>query len=733
MAKVRLGLPKSILDRSWFIWTVSLAAIQPDLLIHFGFGAPLFNAIHMVALPIIALELLRHKAVKEQLPLALIVLVPAWMVVSSFLNGANLSHSLKRLLLVTNMVLVTGYNMRRDAAAFVRRIYELLFACIAIHFLMVLLWPKGLYTTYYDYQGHMVPYLRHWFLSSGNNFILFFLPAILLDRLRLYRKGCKWDLAFVALHAMGLLCMLEAGATTSLMAWAAFLLACLLVEHRKVILPGLGVCVALALVLFLLLVYFDLGGMVGQLLGRDRIDFTGRTRIWAHAVQWIQFKPIFGYGYEFQELLIHKFGGNNTATHCHNLYLDLCYRSGIVSVVSFVAMLLCCAVPLERCKRKRPARLVTMTLFLYLCILFQMEAYFNLTMFYMVVVFGFCAPQWVDQIDPPEQQEKMTVYVCETMYHVLLATLLLKGTRNIIVCTTHEKKNMENFRGLHTKQIPQAHFLMRYRDPKKESLGIEMLKDRSVLERLRRHYGFVRFDLVNFAWNRNSIDRSSAWYYKQCDSAVFYEEGAMGCIGIPQSWKKLLVKRVLGIPVRFHKDRKLQGVYVQDPSLYDDRFGEKLRSFDLRSLMENSQVGHRVVDLFLTEEKARMLAQMDGKSIVFTQPLSEDGYISRQRKEEIYGAICGWFQPGHVVLKVHPRDTSDYENVGCGVLRENFPGELFDVLQIRFDAAVGLCTSAVNNVDAVHPVNLNSDFLKDTRFSYEDMCAQFQENGVLKS
>lgn len=327
----------------------------------------------------------------------------------------------------------------------------------------------------------------------------------------------------------------------------------------------------------------------------------------------------------------------------------------------------------------------------------------------------------------------MTIYVCETVYHVMLATLLLRGTDNIIICTTHEKKNMENFRALHTEAVPEARFVLRFRDSRKEDLGLELLADRKILRRLRKEHGFREFDLVNFAWSVNSIDRSSAHYYKKCRRAVFYEEGAMGCISTPQSKKKLLLKRLLGIPVRFHDDEKLEGFHVQDPSLYDSRFAGRIHSFSLRGLMEDSPVGRRVVDLFLEGEKAEKLKAMDGRNVVFTQPLSEDGYITPQRKEEIYTTICGWFDPERTILKVHPRDTSAYPAVKATVLRETFPGELFDMLGIRFSAAVGICTSAVNNVSADHPVNLNGNFLKDKAFSPEDMAEQFEKNGVLKN
>ena len=166
----------------------------------------------------------------------------------------------------------------------------------------------------------------------------------------------------------------------------------------------------------------------------------------------------------------------------------------------------------------------------------------------------------------------MRLFVCETLYHVMLATLLLDSEDdNIIICTTHEKKNMENFRRLNVSKIPEAHYIMRFRSTKKESLGLEMLYDRRFLRELKKKYSFKEFDLINFAWSVNSVDRSSAIYYKKCGKAVFYEEGAMGSIGIPQSRKKLLLKKMMGIPVAFYQDQKLISVNVQQPSLYDGR------------------------------------------------------------------------------------------------------------------------------------------------------------------
>jgi hypothetical protein len=74
--------------------------------------------------------------------------------------------------------------------------------------------------------------------------------------------------------------------------------------------------------------------------------------------------------------------------------LDLCYRTGFIGLGVFLVMLWNCARPLKRRKHDSMSIVLSFTLFLYLGILFQMEAYFNLTLFYMLLTFGFNVEHW---------------------------------------------------------------------------------------------------------------------------------------------------------------------------------------------------------------------------------------------------------------------------------------------------------------------------------------------------
>jgi hypothetical protein len=72
---------------------------------------------------------------------------------------------------------------------------------------------------------------------------------------------------------------------------------------------------------------------------------------------------------------------------------------------------------------------------------------------------------------------------------------------------------------------------------------------------------------------------------------------------------------------------------------------------------------------------------------------------------------------GTPVLKLHPRDTSDYQLENkCTILPAFFPSEILTLLDIHFKYAIGICTSAVPTTDADYKININENFLKDLKF-----------------
>ena len=83
-------------------------------------------------------------------------------------------------------------------------------------------------------------------------------------------------------------------------------------------------------------------------------------------------------------------------------------------------------------------------------------------------------------------------------------------------------------------------------------------------------------------------------------------------------------------------------------------------------------------------------------SILLTQPISEDGWITEKEKIEIYRNIITKYNKNNFVIKTHPRETTDYKKVfpDILVLDEPFPFEMVNLLDIEFKKVITLFSTA---------------------------------------
>ena len=76
---------------------------------------------------------------------------------------------------------------------------------------------------------------------------------------------------------------------------------------------------------------------------------------------------------------------------------------------------------------------------------------------------------------------------------------------------------------------------------------------------------------------------------------------------------------------------------------------------------------------------------------------------------------------GKVFVKIHPRDTTQYDFPEGMIIKGNYPSELLNILGIKFKFAVGLCTSAVVTANADVRVNLNEKFLSELKYELREL------------
>ena len=83
------------------------------------------------------------------------------------------------------------------------------------------------------------------------------------------------------------------------------------------------------------------------------------------------------------------------------------------------------------------------------------------------------------------------------------------------------------------------------------------------------------------------------------------------------------------------------------------------------------------------------------KSVLFTQPLSEDGAIDEETKISIYKDVIN--SDKSISIKPHPREKTDYKKLfpGNTILEHNIPIELLTLLGVKFEKSYTIFSTAV--------------------------------------
>ncbi len=330
--------------------------------------------------------------------------------------------------------------------------------------------------------------------------------------------------------------------------------------------------------------------------------------------------------------------------------------------------------------------------------------------------------KWISSSDMP------VILTCSSQYNVLLALNIILScnikNRSFLVMFSPQKRTVEYFRRI-SQNIVSLGIKSTVIDKKNRvyrALGFSDIENFLVKRKIFKELGINgEFLLINFSWNQQIVRYPASIYYKDCSKAIFIEEGATQYVTPDEKKIYIILKKLYGNQTAFWKDEKLLGIYVQHKEFFPDYLNDKLKSFsydEVAKCIPEEEIS-TMARCFLREDQLREIEILKDKNtgIVFTQPLSEDGYISETDKIGIYKDLVNYYgKYGRVVLKVHPRDATEYDFEGVEVIRGLYPSELYKMLGIRVRFAIGLCTSAVDTIDADFKMNLNEKFLVEKTY-----------------
>lgn len=339
-----------------------------------------------------------------------------------------------------------------------------------------------------------------------------------------------------------------------------------------------------------------------------------------------------------------------------------------------------------------------------------------------------------DIIEEIKNTNRPVIYTCSSQYNLLLALILISLTKrkkqSYIVMFSPESSVVHYFYKISDKidRIGIKNAVIDKKTRLQRAIGLSDIKNNMVKKRVYKELRTAdkKYCLVNFSWNNQIVRYPASLYFKDCETSFFVEEGAAQFVTPNENPLYVILKRIYGNQYGFWKDSRVKAIYVQKQHCFPEYMRNKIRGFSWENIVQMLDQSQKVeIAKTLADEKdidQLLTTQEKGcRIIVFTQPLSEDGFISESKKKSIYNEIVDHYSKnGRVAVKIHPRDTTVYGFKDVEIISGKFPSEVFGLLNISFDLAVGICTSAIETVDAKKRVNINQDYLRDYRIIFKD-------------
>lgn len=313
-----------------------------------------------------------------------IVFFEVWRALATIYCGGNYTSLFIAILNALAICLVVEMGLKTDPDALLDGASFTLGLFVLINFVTIILFPQGMY----EFNN----YTQNYFLGYRNNSIMLFFPAIIFSIVRSLRKYNKLTLSSFVITAVSFATVILAFSATSVIGMTVFTLFLLLALINKMpnflnIITYLAINIAYFFGVIILRLQEAFAFIIVDMLGRD-LTFTGRTKIWDGALAAFAKSPVFGVG-EIESQASRDLIG---ATHAHNYYLDLLYKSGLPGFLIFFAILIICGMALYRNRKNGKIPFVVSGAICAFMIMLQSEAYYNIYYFFSILTLAAFIP-----------------------------------------------------------------------------------------------------------------------------------------------------------------------------------------------------------------------------------------------------------------------------------------------------------------------------------------------------
>lgn len=253
------------------------------------------------------------------------------------------------------------------------------FLCI-VNLICTIVFPDGLYS----YNGGT----GYWVFGYDNGNVVYVLP--LLCCFAIWGESCGYSTTFCLFSMIVFSAPIFITWSATSMVSVFIFLALYLLMHMKVCPKSLNIrfFYIVTAVVFIGVVVFRVQDLfrflIEDILHKD-LTFTGRLRIWDRSMKWFLHSPLIGNGVLNVEVDAARLGG---VYHCHNYYLDILYRTGLLGMGTFMIILHLLAKKLMQVQESHYSFIIMAAMAGFL-LLFQLDVFFSMSPIYMLITLGY--------------------------------------------------------------------------------------------------------------------------------------------------------------------------------------------------------------------------------------------------------------------------------------------------------------------------------------------------------
>lgn len=147
-------------------------------------------------------------------------------------------------------------------------------------------------------------------------------------------------------------------------------------------------------------------------------------------------------------------------------------------------------------------------------------------------------------------------------------------------------------------------------------------------------------------------------------------------------------------------EENIKKIYLTGITFIPDKIKEKVEIINLKELWKKKKLEEKKEILAIFGFNDVVLNSIKNKKyILFTQALSEDGFMLEEEKIILYKRIISNYNEDLLVLKTHPREKTNYKKFfpKIEILDQIFPAELFELLDIKFEKVITIYSTTVLN------------------------------------